>query len=144
MAYEDDHFIETNGNVWNYSFFSQEEVVQFQEGKMCNAYEKFGAHFLRLLNQDGFYFAVWAPNATAVSVVGAFNGWKPSLHPLFVRHDNSGIWEGFIPRLPVGALYKFHITGIFESTFLKADPFAFYNEVRPGTASITRMWNLCR
>ena len=138
MAYEDDHFIETNGNVWNYSFFSQEEVVQFQEGKMCNAYEKFGAHFLRLLNQDGFYFAVWAPNATAVSVVGAFNGWKPSLHPLFVRHDNSGIWEGFIPRLPVGALYKFHITGIFESTFLKADPFAFYNEVRPGTASITR------
>ncbi len=138
MAYEDDHFIDSAKLVWNYSFFSAEEIDRFQHGHLHNAYDKFGAHPLTLLGTDGYYFAVWAPNATAVSVVGEFNGWKKQLHPLFVRLDHSGIWEGFIPRLPEGALYKFCITGLSGEEFLKADPFSFFNELRPGTASITR------
>ena len=140
MAYEDDHFIETNGNVWNYSFFSQEEVVQFQEGKMCNAYEKFGAHFLRLLNQDGFYFAVWAPNATSVSVIGGFNKWQPHAHELLPRLDKSGIWEGFIPDIPKGETYKYHIVGYQGIKLDKGDPYAWHWEKRPQTASIT--WDI--
>jgi len=140
MAYEDDNFIDSSKHVWNYSFFSDDEVQQFKDGKLYNAYEKFGSHFLRLLDTDGFYFAVWAPHATAVSVVGEFNGWKKPLHPLFPRLDKSGIWEGFIPRLPKGTLYKYHISapGDFETD--KADPYARHAEFRPGTASIT--WQL--
>ena len=99
MAYEDEHFIDSTKLVWNYSFFTDEDIDQFQKGILCTAYEKFGSHHLHVLNTDGFYFAVWAPNATAVSVIGEFNGWKKQLHPLFVRLDKSGIWEGFIPRL---------------------------------------------
>lgn len=70
---------------------------------------------------------------------------EEKLHPLFVRSDSSGIWEGFIPRLPAGALYKYHITDHHETEYFKADPYAFYSELRPGTASITRAlqmeWN---
>ena len=102
MAYEDDNFIDTGKHVWNYSFFTDEDIRLFQEGMLHNAYEKFGSHFLRLLDTDGFYFAVWAPNADKVSVVGDFNGWKKQLHPLYPRLDKSGVWEGFIPRLDTG------------------------------------------
>ena len=138
MAYEDEHFIDSTRLVWNYSFFKDYEVVQFGEGNLYNAYEKFGSHFISVLNTEGFYFAVWAPHATTVSVVGEFNGWKKELHPLFARLDHSGIWEGFIPRLAIGTFYKYHITapGGFKAD--KADPFAVYSELRPGTASITR------
>ena len=137
MAYEDEHFIDSNKHVWNYSFFTDDDVQRFANGKLYNAYEKFGSHFLRVLDTDGFYFAVWAPHATAVSVVGEFNGWKKQLHPLYPRLDKSGIWEGFLPRLPKETLYKYHISapGNFETD--KADPFARYAEFRPGTASIT-------
>ncbi|HRE62819.1 MAG TPA: 1,4-alpha-glucan branching protein GlgB [Ferruginibacter sp.] len=140
MAYEDDHFIDTGKLVWNYSFFTDEDIRCFQEGNMQYGYEKFGSHYLRLLNTDGFYFAVWAPNATRVSVIGEFNGWKKELHPLFVRQDSSGIWEGFIPRMGKGALYKYHITGFESIEVEKADPYAYYAELRPKTASIT--WQL--
>jgi len=91
MAYEDEHFIDSSRQVWNYSFFSNEEIVLFQKGQLFNAYDKFGSHYLRLLDTDGFYFAVWAPNAVRVAVIGEFNGWKKKLHPLFVRSDSSGI-----------------------------------------------------
>ena len=137
MAYEDEHFIDSTKLVWNYSFFTDDDIDQFQKGILCTAYEKFGSHHLHVLNTEGFYFAVWAPNATAVSVIGEFNGWKKQLHPLFVRLDKSGIWEGFIPRLNKGALYKYHITGFDSIETEKADPFANYAELRPGTASIT-------
>lgn len=140
MAYEDDHFIDSTKLVWNYSFFTADDIDRFQKGDMHNAYEKFGAHYLRLLHNDGFYFAVWAPNATKVSVIGEFNGWKKELHPLYVRLDHSGIWEGFIPRIPHGALYKYHITGFEGVETEKADPYAFFSELRPGTASVT--WQL--
>ncbi|RYY48687.1 MAG: 1,4-alpha-glucan branching protein GlgB [Chitinophagaceae bacterium] len=140
MAYEDDHFIDSTKLVWNYSFFTAADIDRFQKGNMENAYEKFGAHPLHLLHNDGYYFAVWAPNATKVSVIGEFNGWKKELHPLYVRLDHSGIWEGFIPRIPKSTLYKYHITGFEGAETEKADPFAFFAELRPATASIT--WQL--
>ena len=145
MAYEDEHFIDSTKLVWNYSFFTDDDIKKFRQGKLYTAYEKFGNHHLRVLNTDGFYFAVWAPNATAVSVIGDFNGWKKQIHPLFVRLDKSGIWEGFIPRLTKGVKYKYHITGFDAAETEKADPYANYAELRPGTASITwyfeKEWN---
>jgi 1,4-alpha-glucan branching enzyme len=138
MAYQDDNFIDSTKMVWNYSFFSNEEIKKFQKGKLFTAHEKFGSHYLKLLNTHGYYFAVWAPNATSVCVVGEFNGWKNKLHPLFVRLDKSGIWEGFIPHIPDGTLYKYQIQGFEGIETLKADPYANFAELRPGTASITR------
>ncbi|HNP53921.1 MAG TPA: 1,4-alpha-glucan branching protein GlgB, partial [Ferruginibacter sp.] len=137
MAYEDDHFIDSTRMVWNYSLFTEPDIALFQSGKMANAYEYFGSHRLRILDTDGYYFAVWAPNATYVSVIGEFNGWKQDLHPLFVRLDHSGIWEGFIPFIPKGTLYKYHIRGFEGKETTKADPFARFAELRPNTASIT-------
>ena len=137
MAYEDEHFIDSKKMVWNYSFFTEEDIRLFQEGELFTAYEKFGSHQLRVLDTEGYYFAVWAPNATSVSVIGEFNGWKKELHQLYVRLDHSGIWEGFIPRLPKGTLYKYSITATDGTETEKADPYARYAEKRPGTASIT-------
>jgi len=137
MAYEDDHFIDSTKLVWNYSLFKKEAIDRFQKGDLQDGYEKFGSHSMRLLDTDGYYFAVWAPNATFVSVVGEFNGWKKELHPLFVRLDHSGIWEGFIPRIPAGAHYKYFIKGFEGTETEKADPYARYAQLRPGTASIT-------
>ncbi len=125
--------------VWNYSLFSAETITRFRAGKCFDAYRYFGAHALTVLEKEGFYFAVWAPNATYVSVVGDFNGWKKEIHPLYVRLDSSGIWEGFIPALHAGLKYKFHITGAGGEEGLKADPFAFYSEMRPNNASV--LWN---
>jgi 1,4-alpha-glucan branching enzyme len=141
MAYEDDNFIDSTKMVWNYSFFTDEDITLFAAGKLFYGHEKFGSHHLHLLNEDGFYFAVWAPNATAVCVIGEFNGWKNNLHPLFVRLDKSGIWEGFIPRLPEGTMYKYQIMGFDGIETFKADPYSNYNELRPGTASITKKLN---
>ena len=111
MAYEDIHFVDSTKPVWNYSFFNEKDIHAYQKGDMHNGYEKFGSHFRRVLNTDGFYFAVWAPNATAVYVIGSFNDWRKGEHPLFVRLDHSGIWEGFIPNVTEVTLYKYHITG---------------------------------
>jgi 1,4-alpha-glucan branching enzyme len=135
--YEDEHFIDTTKRVWNYSLFNEEDINNFRRGTLYNAYEKFGSHQLEVLNNKGFYFAVWAPNATAVSVVGSFNEWEKSVHPLFVRLDKSGIWEGFIPNISKGESYKYHIKGYKGVELDKADPFANYCEVRPKTASVT-------
>ena len=140
MAYEDDHFIDSTRMVWNYSFFSADEVWSFSNGNMATAYEKFGSHRLTVLGEEGFYFAVWAPAAKKVSVIGEFNGWKKQLHPLFARLDSSGIWEGFIPRIHHSTRYKYHITGMHNEELEKADPFAYYSELRPATASV--LWEL--
>ncbi len=137
MAYQDDNFIDTTKMVWNYSFFCEEDINLFQKGKLFLGHEKFGSHYLQLLGEHGYYFAVWAPNATNVCVIGEFNGWKNNLHPLFVRLDKSGIWEGFIPRIPDGTLYKYQIMGFEEVETFKADPYGNYCEKRPNTASIT-------
>ncbi len=136
MAYEVEHFIDTSKFVWNFSLFKEEDVLAFRKGNLNNAYDYFGSHEMHLLDTNGFYFAVWAPNATYVSVVGEFNGWKKELHPLYVRLDKSGIWEGFIPRLNAGMNYKYFIKGFEDSENYKADPFARYAELRPATASV--------
>ena len=145
MAYEKSNFIDSTKMVWNYSLFTEEDVKLFADGKHFFAYKKFGSHKINVLNTEGFYFAIWAPNATEVCVIGEFNGWKKNLHPLFVRLDHSGIWEGFIPYLKEDILYKYQITGFEGKQTFKADPYAVHTELRPGTASKTRQlqynWN---
>jgi 1,4-alpha-glucan branching enzyme len=136
QPYEKQHFVDTSLPVWNYSLFSDEDVKNFQLGTLYNGYHLFGNHFLNILNTDGFYFAVWAPNATEVVVSSSFNNWQKNQYYLHVRKDNSGIWEGFIPHIRKGDLYKYIIKG-YKGAFLeKSDPFANYCELRPGTASI--------
>ena len=138
--YEDIHFVDTAKPVWNYSLFSQEDITNYQNGSHYSLYNKFGSHLAFVSGTPGFYFSVWAPNATAVSVIGEFNHWDPHAHLLLVRLDSSGIWEGFIPHIPQGSQYKYHITGFQGVTLFKGDPYANYWEQRPNTASKT--WQL--
>jgi 1,4-alpha-glucan branching enzyme len=138
--YEDIHFVDSTRPVWNYSLLTEEVIRNYQQGTLYNAYEYFGSHHAEVLGTSGYYFAVWAPNATKVSVVGNFNDWKKDEFPLFVRMDNSGIWEGFIPNFPKGEVYKYHIKGYKGLEMDKGDPYANFWEKRPQTASIT--WNL--
>jgi 1,4-alpha-glucan branching enzyme len=145
LKYEEEHFVDTLKPVWNYSLFNDEDIRNFQGGTLYSGYKKFGSHFLHVLETPGFYFAVWAPNATAVSVIGDFNGWKKQLHPLFVRLDKSGIWEGFIPNFKKGDLYKYHIKGYKGAELKKSDPYGQFSELRPATSSISwsseHKWN---
>ena len=138
--YEEVHFVDSTRAVWNYSFFSEDDIRNFQQGTHYRLYDLFGSHEIEVLGKKGYYFAVWAPNATAVSLIGNFNDWDPTSHPLFVRLDKSGIWEGFIPGLPKGEVYKYHIDGFQGVKTDKGDPYANFWEKRPNTASIT--WNL--
>ncbi len=135
MKYEQLHFVDSSRSVWNYSLMTDDFISSFQKGTAIHAFKHFGAHPLKVLNKNGFYFAVWAPNAVRVSVVGDFNQWRPEAHVLLVRHDRSGIWEGFIPELKEGALYKFYIVSEQGEKLLKADPYAFCTELRPASAS---------
>jgi len=139
--YEDIHFVDSTKPVWNYSLFTEEDINNYQNGTHYSLYNKFGSHAVQVLNTDGYYFSVWAPNATAVSVIGHFNNWDKAAHPLFVRLDSSGIWEGFIPNIPKGSDYKYHITGFQGVTLDKGDPYANYWEQRPDTASKTWQFN---
>ncbi len=136
LKYEEQYFVDSTKPVWNYSLFTDEDIRNYQNGTLYNAYTKFGSHHLNVLNTDGFYFSVWAPNATAVSVIGDFNAWNPVGHDLFVRHDGSGVWEGFIPHFKKGEAYKYRIIGYKGVVVDKGDPYANYWEVRPNTASI--------
>ena len=137
--YEDIHFVDTQKPVWNYSLFTDEVIRNFQQGTCYDAYLYFGNKQIAVLGVQGTYFAVWAPNATHVSVIGNFNHWNTDTHPLLVRLDQSGIWEGFIPNVSRGEVYKYHIHGFAGSVLDKGDPYAHFWEQRPGTASIT--WN---
>ena len=130
----------TQSGVWAHSLFTESDIINFKNGSHYRLYNHFGSHSLKLNGQFGTYFSVWAPNATAVSVVGNFNDWNPQAHILNPRWDKSGIWEGFIPAVGIGEIYKYHIRGYQNTIQLKADPFAHYNELRPKTASIT--WDL--
>lgn len=123
--------------VQPHSFFSDFDVDLFRGGKHYKLYEKFGAHPTVINGQEGVYFAVWAPSAKSVEVVGSFNFWNGDEHQLFVRWDSSGIWEGFIPNLGVGELYKFRIYSNHDDRIReKADPYAFKTEMMPKTASV--------
>ncbi|MFZ9213686.1 MAG: 1,4-alpha-glucan branching protein GlgB [Sediminibacterium sp.] len=128
-------------SVWEYSLFSETDVRNFQAGTHYQLYKVFGNKQIDVNGTNGTYFAVWAPSATAVFVTGNFNGWNESSHPLHVRPDASGIWEGFIPGVVAGELYKYHIHGFEGVQLNKADPFAHYAEKRPDTASITWQTN---
>src|SRR5437868_10260684 len=122
--YEEIHFVDSTKPVWNYSFFTEEDVRNFQFGTHYRLYDLFGSHEIEVLGTSGYYFAVWAPNATYISVIGNFNDWNIDSHPLFVRLDQSGIWEGFIPHLHQGEVYKYHIHGFNGAKLDKGDPYA--------------------
>jgi len=139
--YEDVHFVDTKQVVWNYSLFTDEDVHNFQNGTHYSLYTLFGNKQIEVSGKKGTYFAVWAPNATAVYVKGNFNDWNNETHLLKVRQDSSGIWEGFIPGILVGEVYKYHIHGYKGVKLDKGDPFAHYWELRPLTASITWQTN---
>ena len=96
-------------NVLSYSLFTNFDVDLFKAGKHYRLFEKMGSHPVVVEGKKGVYFAVWAPTAKSVSVVGDFNHWVEGEHELFVRWDESGIWEGFIPGIEKGAKYKYKI-----------------------------------
>lgn len=108
----------------------------FGEGRHYQLFEKLGAHPLTYCGKSGFYFAVWAPHAEAVSVVGDFNNWDLDSAPMKPVED-SGVYEAFVPDVLEGHLYKFAITTSTGKILFKADPYAFSAEYRPGTASLT-------
>ena len=132
--------IQNHAVRYDFSLLSDYDLHLFNEGNHNSLYEKLGAHAATVEGQRGTYFAVWAPNAYSVSVIGDFNGWNKEAHPLRTRGD-SGIWEGFIPDLGHGTVYKYHVASRYLGYSIdKTDPYAFENEVPPRTASI--VWDL--
>jgi 1,4-alpha-glucan branching enzyme len=117
------------------SFMGEVDLHLFAEGQNWNIYEKFGAHVRTIGDATGVYFAVWAPNAQRVSVVGDFNGWDGRVNPLR-KLIGSGVWELFLPGIKQGAHYKFEIRTQAGTLLLKSDPFAFFNQHGKSTASL--------
>jgi 1,4-alpha-glucan branching enzyme len=115
---------------------TQDDLYLFNEGSHFKLYEKMGAHLGEVDEQPGVYFAVWAPDAERISVIGDFNGWTPGVH-LLAPKGNSGIWTGFVPGLTAGIVYKYKVESRYSGYKVeKADPFAFATEVPPKTASV--------
>ena len=130
-----------NKNIKSFSLFSEFDIHLFQAGKHYNIYNKLGSHLVTHDGTKGTYFAVWAPNAKYVSVVGNFNFWDRGTHALQVRGDSSGIWEGFIPGLGQGEYYKYFIESAHSDYQVeKSDPYAVHCETPSKTASI--VWDL--
>lgn len=117
-------------------FITELDRYLFGQGTHYKIFEKLGAHPKTYKGKAGMYFAVWAPHAKAVGVVGDFNNWDPDAAPMSPLAD-SGIYEAFIPGVGLGELYKFAITTQEGMILFKADPYAVHAEFRPGTASIT-------
>ena len=125
---------------YDVSPLTDQDVYLFNEGSHYRMYDKLGAHLTTADGESGVTFGVWAPNAREVSVMGSFNGWKPQTHHLHAR-GSSGIWEGFIPGLAKGDLYKYHIVSNHHGYVGdKADPFGILHEKPPRTASV--VWDL--
>jgi len=123
--------------VKEFSLFTDYDIHLFRAGKHTRLYEKMGAHLRELDGEKGVYFAVWAPNARQLGVVGDFNFWSPGADNLHLRKDGSGIWEGFIPLLEQGVKYKYRIESHSEGVPMeKGDPFALLWECPPKTASV--------
>jgi 1,4-alpha-glucan branching enzyme len=123
------------------SRFTDHDIYLFREGSHYHLYEKMGSHIMNIEGVSGTYFAVWAPNAVSVSVIGDFNGWDKETHYMKPREDGSGIWEGFIAGVGKGSLYKYHIKSKYMGYQVdKGDPFSLYWERAPRTASI--VWDL--
>lgn len=123
-------------NVIPHSLLTEFEVGLFRSGKYYRAYEKLGSHIIKVNGQWGTYFAVWAPTAKSVSVIGNFNNWQRKRHPLVGRLDGCGIWEGFIPNVSKGELYKYAIEAYDGRKLEKGDPYALFWEIPPNTSSI--------
>lgn len=120
------------------SRFTDFDIHLFKGGRHYKLYEKFGAHVMEHQGVVGTYFAVWAPNANYVSVIGNFNGWDRGSAPMKARWDSSGIWETWIPNVGSNEVYKYFIVSKTGAELEKADPYAFWSEVAPRTASIVR------
>ncbi|MGX5691442.1 1,4-alpha-glucan branching protein GlgB [Arcticibacter tournemirensis] len=124
----------------NFSLFTDFDIQLFKAGKHYYLYNKLGSHVAEHQGQKGVYFAVWAPNARFVSVVGNFNLWDRQSHPLKVRWDGSGIWEAFLPGVQEAEYYKYFIESNNGYSVEKGDPYAFHWENPPHTATIT--WDI--
>jgi len=126
---------------YGFSLITEHDTYLFKEGNHFRLYEKMGSHIVNVDGVSGTFFAVWAPNAVEVSVIGDFNFWDNEAHPLAVRWDGSGIWEGFIPQLGQGAIYKYHIVSRENGYRVdKSDPYARHCETPPKTGSI--VWDM--
>jgi 1,4-alpha-glucan branching enzyme len=120
--------------------FGEQDLHLFNEGTHYRVYRKLGAHLTVVDGQEGVTFAVWAPNAESVTVMGDFNGWDKARHPLRLL-GGSGIWQGFVPGLGRGAVYKYHVRSRLNGFAVdKADPVAFRQETPPRTGSV--VWDL--
>ena len=127
--------------IFGISPITGDDIYLYKEGNHFRLYDLFGAHSGEHKGVLGTHFALWAPNASRVSVIGDFNNWNKNSHQLKVRPDASGIWEGFIPGIKKGALYKFHIQSQGRGPGVdKCDPFAIFAEVSPKSSSI--VWEL--
>ncbi|MBI2961382.1 MAG: 1,4-alpha-glucan branching protein GlgB [Betaproteobacteria bacterium] len=120
---------------------TEQDIHLFKEGTHGRLYDKLGCRLGNRNGAEGAHFAVWAPNARRVAAIGDWNGWNDRAHPLALRDDGSGIWEGFVTGVLRGQAYKYRVESRFNDYQVdKADPFAFYSETPPGTAS--RAWSL--
>ncbi len=126
---------DTKNTTAGLGVISEMDRYLFGNGTHYEIYKKLGAHPMSVGSKEGVYFAVWAPHALKVSVVGDFNHWDPQINPMEVL-ETSGIYETFVPGLGTGQLYKFAITTANGKVILKSDPYAQYAEFRPGTASV--------
>ncbi|RMG02831.1 MAG: 1,4-alpha-glucan branching protein GlgB [Nitrospirae bacterium] len=131
-----DQKADTGGLTTPSPFITEFDLYLFGEGNHLRIYEKLGAHPAELDGRQGVHFAVWAPNAESVSVIGSFNDWNPDTHPM-VPMGRSGVWSIFVPEIGEGELYKYHIRSRVNGFIrIKADPYGFFFEERPKTASI--------
>ncbi len=125
------------------SLLTKDDIYLYKEGSHFRLYNKMGSHTMMVEGVEGTLFSVWAPNAAKVSVIGNFNGWDNDSHPLSLRPDGSGIWEGFIGGVLEGSLYKYHIVSKVNNYEVdKGDPYGFYWQMpsKSGTASV--VWDL--
>src|SRR5680860_1380947 len=118
------------------TLFSDYDIHLFREGKHFHLYKKLGSRLIEYQGNKGTYFALWAPNAQQVSVIGDFNAWDRHSHNMKARGDGSGIWELFIPDVLSGTVYKYYIRSNNGYEVEKGDPYALYWENPPETASI--------
>lgn len=130
----------SGGAVFHSSLLTDLDIFLFKQGSHFRLYEKLGSHLVTVDGVKGCCFAVWAPNASSVSVIGEFNHWDCNVNPLCLRDDSSGIWEGFIADVMVSTIYKYRIVSHDGKSADKGDPFALSWEMPPLTAS--RVWEL--
>ncbi len=128
---------QSDSNQETPSLFSDFDLYLFGQGKNYRIYDKLGAHPRVVNGVSGVNFAVWAPNARAISVIGDFNNWDRGVTPMHLRHNELGVWECFVPNVHIGALYKYAIYSRYNNYSVdKTDPYGFAAELRPRKASI--------